>query len=156
MIAIRQETQWSERLRQAYAAIKDSLQKARSAGQLLTWIPEEDLTVGTPAAVTMTRDRVDSMVVDNWNEQALKDLKEGSDTVFYEIGDLVIIDAKQPRDQPYLDWARQQEGINLDAKITMAKRGGAFDAGKIRADGVRNRASFEAAIKRVSKKKIEY
>jgi hypothetical protein len=38
----------------------------------------------------------------------------------------------------------------------MIKKGGAFDPGKIKAVGVKDTASFEAAIRRGSKKKVEY
>ena len=148
--------EWGDREGLAFSAIRESLEEADRLAQALTRIRDEELMINKPIAVAMTRDRVDSLVVDNWNEQALKTLKEGTDTVFYEIGDLVIIDAKQPRDQPYLDWARQQPQIRLGAKITMTKKGGAFDSGKITAVDVQNRASFEAAIKRVSNKKVEY
>jgi hypothetical protein len=147
---------WAKRFGESARAISESFPDADSATNALILIRDEDLTISQPTAVAMTRDRVDSAVVDNWNEEALKILKEGSDTVFYEIGDLVIIDAKQPRNQPYLDWAKQQPGINPAAKITMTKKGGAFDSGRIKAEGVSNRFNFEAAIKRVSKKKVEY
>jgi hypothetical protein len=38
----------------------------------------------------------------------------------------------------------------------VTKKGGAFDPGRIKVVGVQDRASFEAANKRISKKKVEY
>jgi hypothetical protein len=38
----------------------------------------------------------------------------------------------------------------------MTKTGGAFDPGQITVVGVQDTANFTAAIKRVSKKKVEY
>jgi hypothetical protein len=40
------------------------------------------VTVGAPKAVDMTKDRVDTAVVDKWNEEALKSLTQGSSTAF--------------------------------------------------------------------------
>jgi hypothetical protein len=118
---------------------------------------EQQVTVSAPKAVDMTKDRVDRAIVDNWNEEALKSLAQGSSTAFYEIDDLVIIDAKKaPGAQPYLTWARQQNEVDPNATITMTKKGGAFAPGKIIASGVQDTATFEAAIKRISKKKVEY
>ena len=111
---------------------------ADAAAKALILVRDEDLTVSQPIAVAMTRDRVDRAVVDSWNERALKDLGEGVGTVFYEIGDLVIIDAQRPDRQPFLVWAKQQPEINPAAKITISKNGGAFDPGKIKAAGVQD------------------
>jgi hypothetical protein len=58
--------------------------------------------------------------------------------------------------QPYLTWAKQQNEVDPDASITMTKKGGAFDPGKITASGVQDTANFEAAIRRISKKKVEF
>jgi hypothetical protein len=66
----------------------------------------------------------------------------------------VIIDADK-REQPYLYWAKGRNEVNRDAKITLTKRGGAFDPGLITAVGVHDRAVFGTAIKRVSKKKVQ-
>jgi hypothetical protein len=38
----------------------------------------------------------------------------------------------------------------------MTKKGGAFSAGSIKAAGVTDKATFEAAIGRLSKKAVEY
>jgi hypothetical protein len=105
----------------------------------------------------MTKDRVDRAVVDKWNEEALKNLAQGSSTALYEIDDLVIIDGKlAPGVQPYVTWAQQQDEVDPNASVTMTKKGGAFDPGKITAVGVQDTANFEAAIKRISKKKVEF
>jgi hypothetical protein len=105
----------------------------------------------------MTKDRVDTAVVDKWNEEALKSLSQASSIAFYEIDRLVIIDAKQPAGvQPYAAWARDQDGVDSNAAITMTKKGGAFDPGQITVVGVADTANFTAAIRRVSKKKVEY
>jgi hypothetical protein len=118
---------------------------------------EEEVIVSAPTEVEISRDRIDRALVDKWNEQTLKSLSEGSSTAFYQIDDLLIIDAAAPVGaQPYLEWAKQQGGMNPDATITIVKKGGAFDPGRIKAVGVKDRLSFEAAIKRISKKKVDY
>lgn len=117
---------------------------------------EAQIDVSAPRKVEMSPDKVDRSVVDNWNEEALKSLGQGESTHFYEIGDLIIIDAKKPEVQPYIGWATNRDEVDLEAAIFMVKKGGAFDPGSISARGVQNRGNFAAAIKRVSKKKILY
>jgi hypothetical protein len=145
------------RLKNTVSRVELCFAKAEPAVDALLNILDDELTVSEPTVVDMTVDRVERSVVEKFNDQALKTLREGTTTPFYEIGDLVIIDAKlPPKAQPYLEWAQQQKEINPAATVTMIKKGGAFDPGKIKVVGVQNTASFEAAIKRVSKKKIEY
>jgi hypothetical protein len=146
-----------DRLRNTVYRVEACFADTEPAVDALVNLSDDELTISKPTVVDMTADRVERSVVETFNEQALKTLGEGTTTPFYEIGDLVIIDAKlPPKAQPYLEWAQQQKEINPVAAITMLKKGGAFDPGKIKAVGVNNTASFEAAIKRVSKKKIEY
>jgi hypothetical protein len=145
------------RLRNTVSRVELCFADTEPAVDALISVPDDELTVSKPTVIEMTADRVERSVVEKFNEQALKTLSEGTTTAFYEIGDLIIIDAKlPPKAQPYLEWAEQQKEINPGATITMIKKGGAFDQGKIKAVGVRNTVWFEAAIKRVSKKKIEY
>jgi hypothetical protein len=157
-----------ERLWEANNTVKASLQEADDAAGAILRIPDQDSIVGSPErpegvvsrpakgiATSMKRENVDAAVVDNWNEVALKNLGLGGKTRFYEIGDLVIIDALRDH-QPYVAWAKQQPGINAEARITLTKKGGAFDPGELMASGVSNRAAVEAAIKRVSKKKVQF
>jgi hypothetical protein len=116
-----------------------------------------EVAVSRPTAIAITKADVNAKIVDDWNEEALKSLPEGRSAAFYEIDELVIIDAGKPAGvQPYLAWAEQHDAITPGATITLTKKGGAFDPGKIKAVGVQDTASFEAAIKRISKKKVEY
>jgi hypothetical protein len=151
------------RLSETLSRITDSLSSAKQAVDTFSDFDEDDdaaeeeVTISTPTVVEMSKDRVDLAVVDKWNEQTLKNMGEGSSTPFYQINDLVIIDAQAaPGAQPYLEWAKLQAEIVPDAAITMVKKGGAFGAGSIKAVGVMDRGSFETAIKRVSKKKVDY
>jgi hypothetical protein len=65
----------------------------------------------------------------------------------------VIIDAKQPAGvQPYVAWARDQDGVGRNAHDRHDHEGW----GQITVVGVQDTANFTAAIKRVSKKKVEY
>jgi hypothetical protein len=145
------------RLKDTLYRVETPFPETDRAVQALVSLTDDELTISKPAVVEMTPDRVERSVVEKFNEQALKTLSEGTTTAFYEIGDLIIIDAKlPPKAQPYLEWAQHRDEIDPGATITMIKKGGAFDQGKIKAAGVQNPAAFEAAIKRVSKKKVEY
>ena len=95
-------------------------------------------------------------VVDGWNRDALKDLTVGASTPFLQVGDLVIIEAaiKGGEQTHYVNWAETHEAVK--GKVTMARKGKLFNAGSILAEGVRDRASFEAAIHRVSDKEVQY
>lgn len=119
--------------------------------------PEKYIEVGAPEEIELTRDQIQDEVVDNWNQIALKKLNKGDQAKFYEIGDLVIIDADDPAGmQPYVTWARSQQDVMNGATITMVEKGGVFDPGSIKVVGVQHAGAFEAAIKRISKKKIIY
>ena len=118
---------------------------------------EREVEVGRPQKVEMSRDRVDMAVVDATNEQSLKDLDEGYSTNFWQLGDLVIIAWRGPTDdQPYVPWIRSQ--VERAGTITMKKKGGAFSPGTLTVSnqGVSDRRLFEAALAKVTKKKIEY
>lgn len=118
---------------------------------------EREVEIGSPQKVEMSRDRVDMAVVDAMNEQSLKDLDEGFSTGFWQLGDLVIIAWTGPTDdQPYVPWIRSQ--VECSGIITMKKKGGAFSPGTLTVtnQGLSDRRLFEAALARVTKKKIEY
>jgi len=149
------DTDSYRRFQRVASEVKRDLAVEEEAGQHDEDEPE--MVIGAPTAVQMTRAQVDDAVVDNWNEQALKSLDAGASAAFYEIDDLVIIDARQADGiQPYVSWAKQHPDVDRAAQITMTKKGGAFDPGAIRATGVQRTGSFEAAVKRVSKKKVTY
>ncbi len=118
---------------------------------------EKAVRIDTPGAVQLTADQIDTKVVDQWNERALKDLTQGQATGFYQAGNLVLLVHPQGRQggQPYLEWAADQDGV-VEGTVTMTKKGGALSAGSITAAGVQDKATFEAAVARVSKKKVEY
>jgi hypothetical protein len=116
---------------------------------------ERAVRIDTPAAVQLTADQINSKVVDRWNERALKDLPQGQTTGFYQVGDLLLLVHPQGRQggQPYLDWAQDQDGV-VEGTVTMTKKGGAFNPGSVKVAGVQDRAIFEAAVARVSKKEV--
>ena len=92
------------------------------------------------------------------NEQLLSDLPVGDTTDFYQLGDLLILDAEIGPAQPYVRWIQQQDGV-VSGTITMTKKGGAFDRGAIQVDGVlsaADRTQFETALRKFSKKQITY
>ena len=118
---------------------------------------EREIEIGRPEKVEMSRDRVDMAVVDAMNEQSLKDLDEGYSANFWQLGDLVIVAWTGPTDdQPYVPWIKTQ--VERAGTITMKKKGGAFSPGALTVSnqGVSDRRLFEAALARVTKKKIEY
>jgi hypothetical protein len=123
------------RLWEGNRKLKDLLQEANNATGAVIGIPEGDLTVGRPMQKEPEVEDINETVVDNWNEVALKNLGQGEETAFYEIGKLVIINANK-REQPYLYWARGQNEVNREAKMILTKKGGAFDPGLITAVGV--------------------
>jgi hypothetical protein len=151
-------SEWATQFGKSYPAVLEEYEDAEGWAEKVSRIPDEDLIVSRPerAGLLQQVTEIDKAVVDNWNEVALKALTQGTSTGFYEVGGVVIIDAKQGKDQPYLEWAKKLGGARLDAKITMTKKGGAFDSGKITVFGVQDEATFEAAIKRVSNKKVEF
>jgi len=143
----------------------------RLYGQFVQWVNEQhrrqaeaeeeerrrNVEISAPTPVAFTRDMVDMAVVDNFNRQALKDLEEGNMTNFWQLGDLVVIAmGRDTLDMPYVRWIREQPNVRPGATIVMTAKGGVFDPGTITVSGVSDKALFEAAIKRVSKKKIKY
>ena len=114
------------------------------------------IEVSEPQAVEFTRDMIDQTVVDNYNEQALKDMDEGSDSTFYQLGDLVVILGYGATEaQPYVKWLREQDGL-ARGNITMTKKGAMFDPGTITVEGGGDRSAIETAIRRISKKKVKF
>ena len=148
---------FTNRLQDTLSAIERALTGSDQAVVALIGLPQGELVISEPVAVNMSIDRVDAAVVDKWNEQTLKTMGEGSSTAFYQVANLVIIDAQEPPGvQPFLEWAQKEADSAPDATITVLKRGGAFDPGKIKVVGAKSTSNFETAIKRVSKKKIEF
>jgi Regulator of G protein signaling domain len=125
----------------------------RDEGTRIEFQADADVRRADPA--TRAPGPKDLEVIDGWNERALKRLGEGQEVYFYEVGDIVIIDAQEARTiQPFLGWAKQQAG--LAGTVIMVAKGGAFSPGRIRAVGVKDRYAFSSAIGRVSKKQIQY
>jgi hypothetical protein len=121
------------------------------------------IEVSGPVGVTsskdsnFSRDDIDMAVVDKFNELALKDLQEGFSVNFYQLDDLVIIQAPLPTDdQPYMKWIRSQPGRTQGSTITMTAKGGAFSTGSVKVEGATDRNAVKAAIGRVSKKKVVF
>ena len=145
------------RFKQHLLSIRKQLQDEHQAATEETEPePPRPSVIGAPQKVQLTRDKVDDAVVDKWNQQTLKAMGEGDVTSFYEIDDLIIIDADHDEGvQPYVAWAKEEDA-STEGTVTMVKKGGVFDPGSILAKGVRDKDNFEAAIARVSKKKVTY
>ena len=84
----------------------------------------------------------------------MKALGLAQETAFFQVGDVVIVANPAVGTPPGVVWA-QQEGA-ATGTITMTKKGGAFDPGSIRAQGVSDQEAFTNAIASVSKKRVEY
>jgi Regulator of G protein signaling domain len=137
----------------AFYSFQGLANRAGQEARTPTEDPAAHVIVDDPDPLVMGPDHVDRAVVDTWNETALKSLVEKETTLFYEIGDLVIIDARQPAGvQPYVNWA--STATPRPGQITMTKKGGAFGPGSIAAARVQNAVVFEAAVRRVSKKEV--
>ena len=116
----------------------------------------DEIEISAPQLKELSIDDVEQAVVDQWNERTLKDLKQNAKADFIQIDDLVIMVHPEGKDaQPYVKWARKQPG-RAEGTVTMVEKGGAFSAGSVRAEGTGDQGSFEAAVKRVSKKKVTF
>ena len=135
-----------------YAGILDNLRDEF----LLEDMPDAPKEIEAPVVQEMTRDRVDMAVVDNFNKVALTDLPLGASTSFYQVGDLVIVEAGMGEDQPYMKWIRRQAGVTQGASITNTAKGGAFSSGTLTVSGAGDKDLFKKAILRVSKKKVVF
>lgn len=151
----------------AFAEVNDSftgtyMNFTSAVGKTLQEMVEDEQReseISEPELQEFDISKVDMAVVDNWNQQALKELGEGDQTPFCQYEDLVLI--KHPSGsavQPYWTWASTQDWAVAGAYVLMEKKGGVFDAGRIKAVGVRPGMTnyFEAAIARISKKKVVY
>ena len=121
--------------------------------------PEEEevaKVISGPTQGVFTRDMIDMAVVDNFNQAALKDLKEGLSTNFWQLDDVVIIDAGMGVDQPYVKWLREQPGVTRGSTVTMTAKAGAFSSGTVTVSGASDQAKFKTAVARVSKKKVVF
>ena len=124
---------------------------------LLADMPDAPVEISAPEKGNkFTRDQVDMSIVDNFNTAALKDLKEGFSTNFWQVGDLVVIDAGMGVDQPYVKWMREQPGCTQGATVTMTAKGGAFSSGTVTVAKAADRDLVKKAIARVSKKKVVF
>jgi len=121
--------------------------------------PEEEEVakeISGPTQGKFTRDMIDMTIVDNFNQAALKDLKEGFSTNFWQMDDVVIIDAGMGVDQPYVKWLREQPSTTKGSTVTMTAKAGAFSSGTVTVTGSSDQAKFKAAVARVSKKKVVF
>jgi hypothetical protein len=126
--------------------------------------PEQDADVdgpheiGAPAAREITRDHFDQATVDAFNQSALKELTERDDTRLYELDDLVVIQHPflLPENQPLVKWISHHPGVHTTGRVATTAKGGAFSPGKVTVRSVQNQDVVEAAIGRVSKKKVVF
>ena len=104
---------------------------------------------------------ITSDVADKWNAPALKALKEGESTDFWEVGGtpfVILIEAKGKSPAPdYLVWAREYEPAQ--GTITLTRKGSIFakvndDRGQVTISGADDRDGVEEAIGRFSEKEV--
>jgi hypothetical protein len=131
-------------------------------------IAEEDQSpsaadIMADAAIPEAPPSVDADNFDKWNQEALKALKQGESTKFYELGgdrDYVILIEGQVTKLPtpkYLTWARKN--VNANGTITMTAKGSVFaklndDRGKVTVAGAADMGGVTAAIARFSQKEV--
>jgi hypothetical protein len=101
----------------------------------------------------ITRDHVVESEVDERNQYFLKDLDEGTSIGFCQSGDLVLIG--QGHHPLYYAWVRSQPDAT-EGSITMEEKGSGFSTGSISVTGYGDPDAFKAAIRRFSKKKIDF
>jgi hypothetical protein len=123
---------------------------------LLADKPEAPKKISAPVKQEITRQQVDDAVVDNFNKTALKDLPLGASTSFYQVGDLVIIEAGMGEDQPFMKWIRAQPGVTQGAAISKTANSGAFSSGTYTVRGAGDKDLFKRAVAKVSKAKIVF
>lgn len=106
--------------------------------------------VQRPAAevADSTDDRIKD--VTEWNEEALANLSVGKPARFYQVDQLLIIEApgKEDDQEEYIKWAKAKKAA--EGKIALTKKGGLFAAKSILAEGVRNKDDFVDAIRLAS------
>lgn len=100
-----------------------------------------------------TANKPDQRALNDWNKKALNALREGNETDFFQVGDVVVIANAAAGMPPGVVWA-QQQGAAI-GKITMIQKGGAFDPGSIKAQGASDFAALKRAVASVSKKRVD-
>jgi hypothetical protein len=103
---------------------------------------------------------ITSTKADKWNDAALKALREGETTSFWELGGspyVIVIEAEKSDPPPYLTWARKY--ANESGKITMTAKGSIFakvndNRGKVTVSGATSLDGVAEAIGRFSQKEV--
>jgi hypothetical protein len=118
--------------------------------------PVREVRKVVPKAPAITPD-----AADKWNGPALKVLKEGESTDYWEVGGapfVILIEAKAKSGAPaYLVWAREYE--TAQGTITMTRKGSIFakvndDRGQVTVAGAIDEDGVDEAIGRFSEKEV--
>jgi hypothetical protein len=140
------------RFKIAAGKIKPALEDAPQAGPAISRPGKLEAPQGRVGKASANKP--DPATVKTWNEKALNVLKAGDQTDFFQVGELVVVANSAAGMPPGVVWLQQQEAAT--GTITMTKKGGAFDPGSIKAEGVSDQDAFKKAIAIFSKKRVEY
>ena len=91
--------------------------------------------------------------VDQINEAEQKNLDEGESISFIQTGNIVLLGDNHHN--LYYHFVRTQDDF-AEGTVTMVEKGGTFSPGEISVTGAGDQAAFKEAIRRFSKKKIEF
>lgn len=155
---------------EAYAGIlvqlEDPYQRfqeaAREIAPHLTEALEESTAISRPGKLESpqgrpgqpTANKPDQATVNEWNKKALNVLRQGQETDFFQVGDVIIIASAAGGMPPGVVWAQQQGATT--GTITMTQRAGAFDAGSMKVQGASDSEAFRKGVASVSKRRLEY
>jgi hypothetical protein len=101
----------------------------------------------------ITRDHISLDHVDQINEGEQKNLEEGASIDFIQSGNIVLLGDNHY--ELYYDVIKTQDDF-AQGTLTMVEKGGGLSPGEISVTGAGNQNDFKEAIRRYSKKKIEF
>jgi hypothetical protein len=104
-----------------------------------------------PARSGFTREMVVESMVDEINEERVKRMGPGTFQPFWQHGNLVLIGPGHY--DPYYDFVQERDG-SCTGYVTLESR--AFGTSVIRVTGSNDEAGFKEAIRRFSRKRIEF
>jgi hypothetical protein len=110
-------------------------------------------SVSAPTPVATSAANLDLAVVDGINQKNLKDLPAGGYLYFWQKGGVILLGEGHPAS--YYEWAGGYE-TGYRGTVTMSKKGGLLDSGKVFVAGSPDEDAFDAALARFSKKKVTH
>ena len=101
----------------------------------------------------MTRDHIALDYVDQVNEGEQKNLEEGQSIDYIQSGNIVLLGDRHHN--LYYDVIKMQDDY-AEGTLTMVEKGAGLSPGEISVTGTNNEAAFKEAVRRYSKKKIDF